>query len=417
MNTSGKLLFASNNLFSVFQGQLNTVKDRVDEISKNQFINNSDDEIVDHIFNKMKIDPLDIFENRIERSDTSESRKEKKNHFGDIISAPTVTLSFSIPFIGNTELWDYQPSSIDINPPRGEIKTPSLNGNQGILLIQLEYFTNDFDSDTVNKEIAKILESIKKNITSQKRDIETHDKKLKSQIHNLVASRRMRLNAIMEEEKTIQIPLEKKINAPNQTTLPIHRRKIPILKEKSESDKSFSISDADYEEIINLIRHQGATYERTPKTYSVHDEEELRDILLAQLNGQYQGHATGETFRNRGKTDICIEVENRAAFVAECKVWVGDKKVLDALDQLLSYLTWRDVKTALIIFNKTVAGFSGIQDRMPQILESHTNFISIEPTNGGVEWRLRLRSQDDPERSIAVHVLLFNIYQKNTEVD
>ena len=37
----------------------------------------------------------------------------------------------------------------------------------------------------------------------------------------------------------------------------------------------------------------------------------------------FDGRAVGEAFRHKGKTDICVEHENRAAFVAECKMWTG----------------------------------------------------------------------------------------------
>jgi len=416
MNLSRKLLFSNNRLFDVFQGQLKTIQKEVDNISKEKFLKNSDDEIKDYILERMKIEPLEIHENKTERSDSSESRMDRKNPFGDIIHAPSVQLTISIPFTGNPELWDYQPSSFGFSPPKGDVSVSTSDELQGVLNIQLAYFQSEFHGDSVNKEIKAELASINSYISSQKRDIQKHKKELIIQIHNRVLSRRKRLNAILEEGKTIQIPLKKKENTPDQTILPIHRRKIPVLKEKTESTETFSISDADYEEVLNLIRHQGATYERTPKTYYVHDEEELRDILLGQLNGQYQGQATGETFRNKGKTDICIEAENRAAFVAECKVWVGGKKVLDSLDQLLDYLTWRDVKTALIIFNKNVAGFSGIQIKTSEILKSHENFISLDPENGGVEWRLRLKSKNDPERYVAVCVFLFNLYSQEPEI-
>lgn len=56
-------------------------------------------------------------------------------------------------------------------------------------------------------------------------------------------------------------------------------------------------------------------------------EEDLRNTLLAALNATYKSDAIGEAFINHGKTDICIERENRAAFVSECKMWTG-KRVL-----------------------------------------------------------------------------------------
>ena len=74
-------------------------------------------------------------------------------------------------------------------------------------------------------------------------------------------------------------------------------------------------------------------------------------MVLAQLNGHFKGAATGEAFRGKGKTDIRIEQDDRAAFVGECKNWNGETGATKAIDQLLGYLTWRDGKAALIVFN------------------------------------------------------------------
>jgi hypothetical protein len=43
------------------------------------------------------------------------------------------------------------------------------------------------------------------------------------------------------------------------------------------------------EEQVNVIRHEGRSFEATPGTFVKHDEEELRDIILAHLNGHYEG--------------------------------------------------------------------------------------------------------------------------------
>jgi len=74
--------------------------------------------------------------------------------------------------------------------------------------------------------------------------------------------------------------------------------------------------------------------------------------FLFQLNGHYQGQATGETFNSNGKTDILIRYENKNIFIAECKFWRGESLYLKTIDQLLGYVTYRDTKTALLIFIK-----------------------------------------------------------------
>jgi len=170
------------------------------------------------------------------------------------------------------------------------------------------------------------------------------------------------------------------------------------------------VPEVEYENILTIIRHEGRTYETTPATYAIHEEEELRDIILAHLNGHYKGDASGETFRRAGKTDIRIEAESRSAFVAECKMWKGPKTITESVNQLLSYLTWRDCKAAVVIFNKDVAGFTELLQKVRPTLESHIRIMKVSSDNGQAEWSCVFRSLDDDTRLVHVHIFVFNIF-------
>ena len=41
-------------------------------------------------------------------------------------------------------------------------------------------------------------------------------------------------------------------------------------------------------------------------------------------------------------------------FIADFKFWKGPKAFGEAIDQLLGYATWRDSKTAILVFNRGV---------------------------------------------------------------
>ena len=121
-----------------------------------------------------------------------------------------------------------------------------------------------------------------------------------------------------------------------------------------------------------------------------------------------------EAFRYKGKTDICIEQDNRAAFIGECKLWSGSKGLSDALNQLLGYLTWRDSKAALIIFNKENKQL--YQDLHRPLCPKHYETIGYFLRNlpcqqdGEGEWRIQTRSAEDEGRRVTVHVFIFNIF-------
>lgn len=137
-------------------------------------------------------------------------------------------------------------------------------------------------------------------------------------------------------------------------------------------------------------------------------EEDLRNTLLASLNATYKGDATGETFRNKGKTDICIERKNRAAFVAECKMWTGQADVEKAVFQLDSYLTWRDCKTALIYFVRR-KDFLKIMETAEVAIRAIDGMKSVRAVDKN-EFECLFLSKENPGQQIRLRVMLFNLY-------
>ncbi len=182
----------------------------------------------------------------------------------------------------------------------------------------------------------------------------------------------------------------------------------PCLQEQSMAELKHSISDEIYERILTVIKNTAMTWERTPNSYRYMGEEDLRNVLLASLNGLFLGKANGEAFRKNGKTDICIEAEDRTAFVAECKIWTGEGDVPTALSQLDSYLTWRDCKTALIYFVNR-KNFLAIVDKMQAILNGQMDLQDVRALNRN-EFVCKMPSSRTPGHMINIRVLLFNLH-------
>jgi hypothetical protein len=102
-------------------------------------------------------------------------------------------------------------------------------------------------------------------------------------------------------------------------------------------------------------------------------EEDIRMLFLVLLNGVDEGAATAEKFNRQGKTDILIRVDGRNVFIAECKVWHGPQAFHETVDQLLGYLSWRDSKTAILLFVRDVK-ISTVVSQIPTLLQKHTAF-------------------------------------------
>ncbi len=80
------------------------------------------------------------------------------------------------------------------------------------------------------------------------------------------------------------------------------------------------LEEAEYQHILEVIDNMVKVMERSPKAFHDIDEEALRTHFLVQLNGHYEGQATGETFNYQGKTDILIRSGDRNIFIGECKI-------------------------------------------------------------------------------------------------
>jgi hypothetical protein len=163
-----------------------------------------------------------------------------------------------------------------------------------------------------------------------------------------------------------------------------------------------------YEEILRVIKSLSLTMERSPSAFATMGEEHLRDHILVSLNGQFEGAATSETFNRSGKTDILIRVKDRNIFIAECKFWDGPKSLTAAVDQVLSYLSWRDTKVALIVFNRR-KDVSAVLAAIPETVSQHPLFKKQLEYKAEGAFRFLFGQKDDRNRDLILTVLVFDV--------
>ena len=172
-----------------------------------------------------------------------------------------------------------------------------------------------------------------------------------------------------------------------------------------------TISEKGYSEIIERINNFGKNLEKYKNLYDKFDEEGFRDFFLPHLNSiSDKCTATGETFNKIGKTDILIQDgTGNNIFIAECKLWKGEVAFLQAIDQLLErYVTWRDEKVAIIIFNKTVKNFTGVISTSTTATTKHPLFNAYEGQRFPTSYSYTFKHPNDDKRIIKLELILFN---------
>ena len=180
----------------------------------------------------------------------------------------------------------------------------------------------------------------------------------------------------------------------------------PVSTEPYKPDPT--VDTAEYEHILSVISNMVVVMEQSPQAFKSMGEENLRHHFLVQLNGQYEGQATGETFNCEGKTDILIRADGKNIFIAECKFWSGPSGLRSALDQLLGYTSWRDTKTALLIFNRD-RGMSTVLKKIPEVVKAHPSHKRDLAYDSETGFRYIFGHRDDVSREIILIVLAFEV--------
>jgi len=186
------------------------------------------------------------------------------------------------------------------------------------------------------------LQLIKQNLQNLKIAIDRHNAGLEQQIRLQIQQRKNKLLADAHLAAAIGFPIRRRDGVPATYAVPVKRRRPrierpPTLAGPFQPEPVLALEE--YEDILAIIRNMVRVMERSPKAFEKMGEEYLRTHFLVQLNAQYEGRTTGETFNFQGKTDILIRDEGRNVFIAECKFWAGEKQFSETIDQLLSYLS------------------------------------------------------------------------------
>lgn len=384
----------------------------VDRIPKDQFLVSSDQEIVDHVVAGLSVEPIVLHEEKMTMGqheiqvDVSHDRRRMfiDGRTGPF-NVPGTRVEIDIPFTGEEWIFHYRTNPYSSVFPRADVQRERLH-----LTVTKPH---DADPNDFKREYEREIRLVRECVERARKQVVSYNEGLPNRVQEAVRHRRERLERHGNIAELLDIPLATRSGAPSIEPVKVEiRRPAPLpVPPKGGLKPEPGITDQTFEHILSLIRHQGRTFERTPSTYAVHGEEDLRNIILAQLNGHFHGDAVGEVFRGKGKTDICIEQDDRAAFVAECKLWKGPSDMTAALDQLMGYLTWRDSKAALIFFNVKNKDFTKLLESIPETLRAHQLVLRDLPCTEAGEWRFQTRSAEDVGRRVTMQVFIFNLYQ------
>lgn len=271
------------------------------------------------------------------------------------------------------------------------------------------------ESSPSPEAVKQAIENAKKNLDSINMAIETGNAHLPELIQQQIERRKEKVGARAQTftDLASAIGAELKLAGAAERRLsqvPQVKQSIAELRKPQGKSKQIPRLNPDiFGTILDVIEGHALTFERTPQTIAKLGEDDIRNLILATLNGTLNLGALGEAFSKQGKTDIYMVVPEGGIFIAECKIWQGQHVINEALHQILGYLTWRDAYGVVLLFSRN-KGFSGVLDSIPAAIKE---FISLRGEVLEVDehhWSARHVLSEVEQQTVEIHYLVYNVY-------
>jgi hypothetical protein len=403
-----KLLFRKYDIFSVVENQKRQAIKAVQEVPADTLLGASEDDIISVVVDKFCLNVPAIRDEEIHVSESKEVpvdvRHDPMRGVFDRSRpcyVPGHQTAISIPFTGDRGFFDIQPQIHTSVPQEVAVRDGEL---------VLTYTRTDNNADAIKQEFARTLQALKGNLKALSESAVRFNAELPDLVRGEVTKRKRRLLDAAGMTAALGLPIKRRSGVPTTYAVPVQRKKprieMPQVSGPFKPEPTLSV--ADYEDILGIMRNMVRVMEQSPKAFKDMGEEDLRTHFLVQLNAQFEGGATGETFNFQGKTDILIKVENRNVFVAECKFWAGEKQLIATVDQLLSYLSWRDTKAAVLVFSRN-ANFSAVLEKISATVPTHPCFKKNVGRKDETTLAYTFRQPNDPNREVFLTVMAFDV--------
>ncbi|MCY7943917.1 hypothetical protein MOB93_18000 [Bacillus inaquosorum] len=400
-------LFSDESISSFEKKKIQSLSDEINNEEENYILNVGQEQYINHLYEKHKFESLTILDEEV----TTQIKEE--SIFGASFPSRLYNVEpnklykkdvayFYVPFLGEKKYIRLQPTTFSTSSIRGTI-------NENELIFSIIIFNQS--REEIIEEFEDSLEQLKETVRRLNNDIENYNSKLQSIIKEKFIGRKEKILKRRELEASFKIPIKKKDNIPTTFSIlaPKIKKKINIKPNVGLQpfEPEPTLDESTYFDILNVINDMGKAFERKPSVYSNKGEEDLRDHFLMLLEPNYEGSATGETFNKTGKTDILLRHDGNNAFVGECKFWKGEKSFLSTIDQLLGYLTWRDSKTAVIMFVKN-KDFTQTLNVAKSAIKNHKNYVRFNGEQDETWLNYTFNLPGDPNKEIQLALMMYH---------
>jgi hypothetical protein len=313
------------------------------KIESDNIININEEEYLQCLYS-MFSSSVPILHEDQKRMDTEEIRfdgYEKPTAENPTMLSGKLKITIYIPFEGVSHIFHCTPTTYTAYIINGEIEHQNK-------ILKLSYEVRDRDKDKFLFLLNRDLDRIKQYLNALSGDVSAHNLWIKEKAKLFLVQRKMQISNDKNFTKSLGIPLKEDMSISSTYPIPLQVQTFNAKSFTTEPEPE--INQADYQRILEIISSMSIAMERSPKTFTKLKEPEIRDFFIIILNSHYFGQVFGEALNNQGKTDILVRVKDKNVFIAECKFWKGETEFNKCINQILRYVSWRDIKATILLF-------------------------------------------------------------------
>ncbi len=400
-------VFHERELSRYLDGLKDFIKSLIENKSEDYILNVNETEYINYLVDEYTVTPLNIdFENQSITDYEKQIPAEDFPPYFNVEEGDTykkLAVIYHLPYSGSQAL-------LECTPSRRLLWTTKVFLDNQYLCF--EVVSLEENTEEIKGKSEKILNNLKTQLGYLIIEVNRFNENLPTVVKQFFQERKQRFLDKNKKLAALDVPIKKREDLPETYAIPTPEFRKSVNVEPQVTEVGYkpepTLPDSVYIDMLQTIHDVGKVFERLLSTYSDKDEEALRDHILLYLEPRYEGSATSETFNKTGKTDILIRHENSNTFIAECKFWRGQKAYLDTITQLLGYLTWRDSKSAVIMFvrNKDLSSVIQIAE---EVTSTHSNYLGFIDKKHDTWFDYRFHINGDPNREVKLGVLFFHI--------
>ena len=280
-------------------------------------------------------------------------------------------------------------------------------------VVETKGYGFDRSADEIAGLINQAVGRIRDMVRWRNESIANENNSLKQVILQLISSRKQQItnnaSKLAELTKKISIPLKTKMLTGAQPVQLVPRPLVRRIKPQPSLPVEYVLDKDRVTDVIHYLDSQAKGFESASQAIRNLGEEDLRDILLTNLNSIFQGSATGETFSKKGKSDIYLQITEGNILICECKVWGGAELYKKTISQLRGYLTWRHNYGIMITFVRQ-KGFTRAIEEAGKAIQSDASYVSAF----GIVDATHLTSShqvDDDQKEVTIHHLFYHLVE------